>query len=285
MIGEQNPFTDHEAVRGALYERSGRLESRSDALVRAKIAGANAADTIVELLGPLNHDATIVDAGAGPGYLARYLARTYPTAWIMALDQSHELCRASKRRLTGHRHGATQADYHRIPIAASSVDVIVAAFSLYHSPSPAIVLAELARTLRPGGQLIATTKSADSYAQLDELVAHCGLDPAAQNRPSLYSAFHSENASDIVAQVLDIDEVAHQEHEFRFDNFDHLAAYLVTTPKYRFPASSNDPRALSDELRARVPEYPLIMTSTVTYVAARPRQPDGNRTIAVDMSQ
>lgn len=271
MTGPENPFTDVDAIRGPLYERPGRLESRSDALSRAKIAGANAADTIVELLGPVDHGSVVVDAGAGPGYLARYLARTYPTSTIVAVDQSHGLCQASQRRLAGHRHGAIQADYNRLPIADGCVDVVVAAFSLYHSPSPTAALAELARSLCPGGRLIAATKSADSYAQLDELVADTGLDPAARDRPSLYMAYHSTNAAEITAQVLDVLDVAHQEHQFRFDDFDHLAAYLATTPKYLLPASITEPQALDRELRARLPERPLTVTSTVTYVTARPR--------------
>ncbi len=47
---------------------------------------------------------------------------------------------------------------------------------------------EITRCLRPGGTAILATKSADSYRELDQLVAASGLDPAALSRPGLYQA-------------------------------------------------------------------------------------------------
>ena len=113
------------------------------------------------------------------------------------------------------------------------------------------------------------TKSADSYRDMDQAVAASGLDPDAGTRPSLYAAFHSGNAAAIAATALRVEQVLHEEHVFRFQNLDHLAAYLVTSPKYRLPPHlAVDAGALAAELRRRLPDTAITTTSTITYVVA-----------------
>ena len=73
------------------------------------------------------------------------------------------------------------------------------AFCLYHSSSPGSVIREITRCLLPGGTAIFAVKSADSYAELDQLVADSGLDPAAVGHPSLYQAAHSGNIPELAA--------------------------------------------------------------------------------------
>jgi hypothetical protein len=61
--------------------------------------------------------------------------------------------------------------------------------------------------------------------------------------------------------------VVHQRHIFRFTDLAHLAAYLVTTPKYQLPAEiAADPRQLAAAMRSRLGERTVTTTSTVTYV-------------------
>jgi SAM-dependent methyltransferase len=156
-----------------------------------------------------------------------------------------------------------------VPFAEASIDVAVAAFCLYHSPRPGRVVAELARSLLPCGRAIIVTKSANSYHQLDTLVAASGLDPVAHRRPSLYASFHSGNATLIVSRHLAVRRVVHQRHIFRFTNLAHLAAYLATNPKYQLPAEiAAEPQELAAALRCRVGERTVTATSTVTYAEA-----------------
>lgn len=69
-----------------------------------------------------------------------------------------------------------------------------------------------------------------------------------------------------------VDQLRHQRHIFCFDNSDHLAAYLATSPKYALPDELTDnPDRLAVHLRQVTPERPITATSTVTYaVATRP---------------
>lgn len=208
----------------------------------------------------------MADIGCGRGTTTLQLARRFPTAQLIATDLSPPLLLAALRRLpTGVT--AVRADFHHLPFADASLDVAVAAFCLYHSPHPGLVVAELARCLVPSGRAILVTKSADSYHQLDTLVAASGLDSAARRRLGLYASFHSRNAVRIVGRHLSVRRVVHQRHIFRFNNVAHLAAYLVTTPKYQLPADLvANPHELAAAFRRRLGERTITATSVVTYV-------------------
>src|SRR5436190_21370606 len=129
------------------------------------------------------------------------------------------------------------ADFHRLPLPGDSVDVAIAAFCLYHSLRPADVVAEIARCLAPGGRAVLVTKSADSYQEIDQLIAASGrLDLEAAGRPSLYATFHSGNAANTTAAAMLVLQTQHQQQVFRFQHLDHFADYVATSPKYTLPA-------------------------------------------------
>jgi len=62
--------------------------------------------------------------------------------------------------------------------------MVVLTFCLYHSPHPAQALAAIVDHLAEDGTLVITTKSADSYHEIDKTIAACTLDPGATHRPS-----------------------------------------------------------------------------------------------------
>nr|MDT0664508.1 class I SAM-dependent methyltransferase [Micromonospora sp. DSM 115978] len=189
-------------------------------------------------------------------------------ARLVAVDLSPALLTTVRLRLHQSRTTAATvcADFHRLPIPDATVSAAVAAFCLYHSPRPADALAEAARVLRPGSVAVLVTKSRDSYAELDDVVAHAELDPDARERPSLYQNFHSGNLDSVVGGTgLTVAEVIHERHVFRVTDHTHLAAYLATSPKYQMGAATGDPSAIAAILHARGPRTPTETTSTVTY--------------------
>jgi ubiquinone/menaquinone biosynthesis C-methylase UbiE len=211
----------------------------------------------------------VADIGCGRGTTTLQLAQRFPEAQLIATDLSLAHLHAAQQRLPAGGATLVCADFHHLPFDDASIDVAVAAFCLYHSPRPGLVVAELARSLHPRGRAIIVTKSAGSYHQLDTLVAASGLDPAAHRRPSLYASFHSANAARIISRHLSVRRVVHQRHIFRFNDLAHLAAYLVTNPKYQLPAEiAADPKELAAALWCRVGERTVTATSTVTYVEA-----------------
>lgn len=265
-------FLDPTGAR-ALYRDAGRLARRTGALGRAKIVGNDVAAAIPLLLQQADVPrGPILDIGCGRGTTTLHLAAMSRITQLVAVDLSPALLAEARRRL--HAAGRTArtvcADFHHLPVSGGMVSAVVAAFCLYHSPQPTQVVAELARILVPGGIAVLVTKSRDSYAELDDLVARAGLDTDAARRPSLYQSFHSGSIAAITATGLTVTRVIHEQHVHRFTGHRHVAGYLATSPKYRMGAAQGDPQAIAAAIHARLPDRPIDITSTVSYaVAAR----------------
>ncbi|MBM9437249.1 class I SAM-dependent methyltransferase [Actinacidiphila bryophytorum] len=271
-----NPFLASSLA--PLYGDASRLASRTSALGQAKVSGRPVPVTIARLALEHAHPdlplRTVADIGCGRGTSSRVLAEQLTPRRLTAIDASGAMLSAARVRVgapPGTETGYVQADFHRLPLATGTYDLVVAAFCLYHSPRPGQVIAEFARVLHPQGVAVLVTKSADSYSELDALLASSGLDPEAPYRESLYAAAHSGNVAAIVASGLEVLHVEHEDHGFRFTDLAHVAAYVATNPKYHLaPGLRGDPTSIAEALRARLPEAPVTASSTITYVVARP---------------
>lgn len=272
MSTPASPFTDPALVSGPLYASAGRLARRTGALHRARVSGRHAGQVIADLAAeavPKPGASTLVaDIGCGRGTTTRMLTQRLPAAAVVGVDISPTMLAAARHRLPAESRAAlARADFHHLPLADASCDVVVAAFCLYHSPAPERVISEITRCLRRGGTAILVTKSADSYRELDHLMAASGLDPHALSRPSLYQAAHSGNLPALVSTRLRVKRVIHHAHRFTFANLAHAAEYLATSPKYALPAEvTADPAGLAAVLREHLPDHPVTAASTVTYL-------------------
>ncbi|MFL6124239.1 class I SAM-dependent methyltransferase [Actinophytocola sp.] len=274
--GVENPFVGADVGR-ILYGSADRLAVRTGALHRAKTAGRPAADVVAEIAdtyrGQLDWQ-LVVDIGCGRGSSSQTLAVRLRPDLLVGIDASTAMLAEARRRMpdTVGTAGVSwiQGDFHRLPLQTGSCSLAVAAFCLYHSARPEQVIAEIARSLAPGGLAVLVTKSADSYHQLDDLVTTAGLDQAACTRPSLYSTAHSGNLATLAATALQVCHVEHEPHRFIFTSLRHVAEYLATSPKYQMPAVLlGRADAIAAALTAAVPDEPLETESTVTYVVAR----------------
>lgn len=271
MTASTNPFLD-ATTQGELYRGASRLATRTSALHRAKTHGRAVAEVIADLAGGHTLASLVVDIGCGRGTSSRVLAERLRPRRLIGVDASTALLADARARL-GTAVGAVsfvQADFHHLPLPDGVCSVAVAAFCLYHAPHPEVVIAEIARTLTPGGIAVLVTKSADSYHELDTLVAAVGLDPDAPHRESLYAAANSANLAGLTEQVLPVEHLEHEEHGFTFTDLGHAAEYLATSPKYYLPAGlPGDPDAIAAALRACLPDTSVSTTSVVTYLLAR----------------
>jgi len=270
-----SPFLDAAATR-ELYAGTARLAARTGALARAKTRGRPAADVIAAHVAREVRcaDPVIVDVGCGRGTSTIALAAASAPSLVLGVDASGALLAEARARFAGAGNLAPsawlQSDFHHLPLADASADAVVAAFCLYHSTTPVAVITELARVLRPGGLAVLATKSATSYAELDDLVQLAGLDERATQRPSLYSSAHSRNLPGLAASSLSVVSVENERHEFAFTGLQHVAEYLATSPKYHLPAVLvGQPQALAAALGERMPDRPVTTSSTVTFVIAR----------------
>lgn len=104
----------------------------------------------------LTKDARVLDAGCGrDGVLGLYAAHT-----SLALGLDSDFASLREQRNAIHR---AQATLEHIPCPAASFDLILCTWVVEHLPAPAVVFAEFARVLRPGGHLHIITPSAWNY--------------------------------------------------------------------------------------------------------------------------
>ncbi|MEU4359953.1 class I SAM-dependent methyltransferase [Streptomyces virginiae] len=121
--------------------------------------------TVLGLLGDVN-GLDILDAGCGPGlYLSELAARG---ARPVGIDQSADMARLARERL-GSLAEVCQHDLAQ-PLAwadDASFDVVLLTLVLHYLPDRIRTLRELARVLRPSGQIVVST----SHPTADWLVS------------------------------------------------------------------------------------------------------------------
>ena len=109
------------------------------------------AGALASLLPPLD----VADFGCGTGVLSVAIARWARHVW--AIDQNADaLVQARERAGREGRSNVTflREDLHRLSLKPGRMDLVVISQSLHHVESPAAVLAEAARLLKPGGRLV-----------------------------------------------------------------------------------------------------------------------------------
>ena len=116
-----------------------------------------------ELFGPAAHLPTLAgllddrwvvgDLGCGTGAMAASLAPF--VARVVAVDRSADMLQAAASRLREHPNVELKpGELEALPIADATLDAATLILVLHHVPDPAVVLADVARTLRPGGRLL-----------------------------------------------------------------------------------------------------------------------------------
>ncbi len=97
----------------------------------------------------------MLDIGTGTGRLLELLAPRVSVA--LGVDASRAMLALARTRLArpGLSHCAVRlADMYRLPLGDAGFDLVVLHMVLHHAEDTASVLAEAARVLRPGGQLV-----------------------------------------------------------------------------------------------------------------------------------
>jgi ubiquinone/menaquinone biosynthesis C-methylase UbiE len=100
----------------------------------------------------------VLDAGTGPGTLARDIARHQPQLQVYGIDLSEEMIQlardhAQREQLTERVHFDV-SNVANLPYPDHSFDLMVSTISMHHWYELEQPLRELYRVLRPGGRLL-----------------------------------------------------------------------------------------------------------------------------------
>lgn len=137
----------------------------------------------------------ILDVGCGPGDLLRALARSGTGHLRIGFDLSPGMATQASDAISSAVAAFFVADIQAIPFPSSSFDVVMARHMLYHVPNMDQGIVEAARVLRPGGQFLATTNSAQTMPQYRAILQRARSHFPAMAVPGTTSSrFNSENA-------------------------------------------------------------------------------------------
>ena len=131
----------------------------------------------------LIHAGDVLDAGSGDGTITQLLAPRARS--VTCLDTSEKMLAAARVRLAGVPNVRfARGDLQAIPAAAASFDHVLLFNVLTHVGTPARALAEVARVLRPDGEVALVTLDAHDHAALTASYGHlhAGFRPAALRR-------------------------------------------------------------------------------------------------------
>src|SRR2546430_620477 len=94
---------------------------------------------------------TVLDAGAGAGRWAHEVSQRGPRVVAVDLGRSIEVTRANT---SPEMVGCVQADLRALPLAPGAVDWAYSLGVLHHTEVPELALANLVRSVRPGGLVL-----------------------------------------------------------------------------------------------------------------------------------
>ena len=178
IAGTPGADQDARRLKGVLGRRQTKSEEffasaagQWDRLRRDLFGGASALHALPALIEP---SWTIGDLGCGTGETSAAIAPF--VAQTIAVDRSGEMLQAARRRLRGLpgvdvRRGELEA----LPIADRELDAAIMVLVLHHVPDPAAVLAEAARTLKPGGRLVVCDMLPHEHEEYKQQMGHVWL--------------------------------------------------------------------------------------------------------------
>jgi SAM-dependent methyltransferase len=143
------------------------------------------ADALVACIPDAVSGARVLDLGAGTGVASEALAPT--GARVIAADVAYGMLRHN----SGSRPPAVCADAAQLPFRAATFDHVVAAFVLNHVPDLVVAFAELARVVRPGGTIAASSFPIAREHPAKEAIGRI-IDAAGFVPPNWFATFKAE---------------------------------------------------------------------------------------------
>ena len=104
----------------------------------------------------------VLDVATGTGLVARDVSQRFDVR-VVGLDQSAEMIREASARQTDNV-ALVRGDGQRLPFTDETFDVVIHTYLLRYVDDPAATLRELARVLKPGGEMASVEFGVPSVA-------------------------------------------------------------------------------------------------------------------------
>ncbi len=126
---------------------------------------------LISALVPLRGVSGVLDVGCGSGWLSEMLSRR--GFGVTALDIGLDSIRRASERLKSKAPGVSfiLGDVYKLPFKNDRFDAVVASEVLEHLENPLDALNEMARVVRPGGNIVVSTPYRERIEEI--LCIHC----------------------------------------------------------------------------------------------------------------
>jgi ubiquinone/menaquinone biosynthesis C-methylase UbiE len=186
-----------------------------------KLAGDDFARWVLNRI-PIWTNKKILDAGGGWGRFVWLLLDNYDVKIpdITLTDLSEGMLKtaseiASERAIDGQ---VAVCDIQALPFAKQQFDIVMANKVLYHLSDMSQGVGELARLVKPDGQLLATTNSDKITAMIIDLHYQALDNLGIQFTPEPLSPFSMENGGDLLAEHFGhVEQYYYEDEELIYD--------------------------------------------------------------------
>ncbi len=149
------------------------------------------------------------DFGSGTGYCSRHLAKRYRGARIVSLDLALTMVQEARRqapRLFG-RPAHVCGDLQQLPLAPSSMDLIVSNLTLQWCSNLRSTFEGLSRVLAPGGLVLFSTFGPDTLHELRESWRQVDSYVHVNDFPDMHDVGDAMAAAGLRDVVVDVDRI------------------------------------------------------------------------------
>lgn len=170
--------------------------------------------------------ARILEVGCGQGdFWAENRARIPADAIISLTDLSEGMVMESCKKLRDSIFQYACTDTQQLPFPSGNFDIIIAKHMFYHIPDRPRAYHEIARILKPGGRLYATTNGKEHYGELVELIQ--GFDKNIVYT-GLNLGFNLENGASELEDCFDEVRLLSYQDSLHVTDSAPLAAYIAS---------------------------------------------------------
>jgi SAM-dependent methyltransferase len=208
------------SVVAAQYEDPSNLQSRVNVYAylcpeHPLPVGVTFEDWVLDHLDWTGEESAL-DIGCGPGgFLSPISLRA---GRVIGIDLSSGMLATARENASNGRAHLAAADIETLPLVADSVDVVIAAFMLYHVPHLDLALEELSRVLHNDGAILAVTNGPADKAEIRQAWEEAGrriIGPTFKV-PRWLDNFNLDNGPTVLGELFDVVAVDRTKGTFQF---------------------------------------------------------------------